>query len=51
MGLIQVLVASMEAAAERYTFFVVYGQTEVAVDLAALQVAEVVTRKKPGSTS
>jgi beta-lysine 5,6-aminomutase beta subunit len=46
MGLTQVLVASMEAAAERYTFFVVYGRTEVAVDLSALQVAEVVTRKK-----
>jgi beta-lysine 5,6-aminomutase beta subunit len=46
MGLTQVLVASMEAAAERYTFFVVYGRTEVAVDLSTLQVAEVVTRKK-----
>jgi beta-lysine 5,6-aminomutase beta subunit len=46
MGLTQVLVASMEAAAERYTFFVVYGRTDVAVDLASLQVAEVVTRKK-----
>ncbi len=45
MGLTQVLVASMEAAAERYTFFVVYGRTEVAVDLAALHVPEVVTRK------
>jgi beta-lysine 5,6-aminomutase beta subunit len=46
LGLTQVLVASMEAAAERYTFFVVYGRTDVAVDLAGLQVAEVVTRKK-----
>jgi beta-lysine 5,6-aminomutase beta subunit len=46
LGLTQVLVASMEAAAERYTFFVVYGRTDVGVDLAALQVAEVVTRKK-----
>jgi beta-lysine 5,6-aminomutase beta subunit len=46
LGLTQVLVASMEAAAERYTFFVVYGRTDVAVDLASLQVAEVVTRKK-----
>jgi beta-lysine 5,6-aminomutase beta subunit len=36
----------MEAAAERYTFFVVYGRTEVAVDLSTLEVAEVVTRKK-----
>jgi beta-lysine 5,6-aminomutase beta subunit len=46
MGLSQVLVASMEAAAERYTFFVVYGRTDVAVDLATLQVAEVVTRAR-----
>jgi beta-lysine 5,6-aminomutase beta subunit len=46
LGLTQVLVASMEAAAENYTFFVVYGRTEVAVDLSTLQVAEVVTRKK-----
>ncbi len=46
LGLTQVLVASMEAAAERYTFFVVYGRTDVAVDLSTLQVAEVVTRKK-----
>ncbi len=46
MGLEQVQVASMEAAAERYTFFVVYGRTTVAVDYAALQVPEVVTRKR-----
>jgi beta-lysine 5,6-aminomutase beta subunit len=46
LGLSQVLVASMEAAAERYSFFVVYGRTDVAIDLASLQVAEVVTRKK-----
>ncbi len=46
LGLTQVLVASMEAAAERFTLFVVYGRTDVAVDLASLQVAEVVTRKK-----
>jgi beta-lysine 5,6-aminomutase beta subunit len=46
LGLTQVLIATMEPAAERYTFFVVYGRTEVAVDLSALQVAEVVTRKK-----
>jgi beta-lysine 5,6-aminomutase beta subunit len=45
MGLTQVLVASMEAAAERYTFFVVYGRTPVAVDWSALHVPEVVTRK------
>jgi beta-lysine 5,6-aminomutase beta subunit len=46
LGLTQVQVASMEAAADRYTFFVVYGRTDVAVDLSTLQVAEVVTRKK-----
>jgi beta-lysine 5,6-aminomutase beta subunit len=46
LGLTQVLVASMEAAAERYSFFVVYGRTDVAVDLASLEVAEKETRKK-----
>ncbi len=46
LGLTQVLVASMEPAAERFTFFVVYGRTDVAVDLSSLQVAELVTRKK-----
>jgi beta-lysine 5,6-aminomutase beta subunit len=46
LGLTQVLVASMEAAAERYTFFVVYGRTDVAVDLSTLEVAEVAARKK-----
>jgi beta-lysine 5,6-aminomutase beta subunit len=46
MGLTQVQVASMEAAADRYTFFVVYGRTPVAVDWSALQVPEVVSRKR-----
>ena len=46
MGLEQVHVASMEAAAGRYTFFVVYGRTTVAVDYGRLQVPEVVVRKK-----
>jgi beta-lysine 5,6-aminomutase beta subunit len=46
MGLEQVHVASMEAAAERYTFFVVYGRTTVAVDYGRLQVPEVVARKR-----
>ena len=45
MGLDQVHVAAMEQAAERYTFFVVYGRTAVSVDPAELQVPEVVTRK------
>ena len=46
MGLANVQVAAMEAAAEGYSFFVVYGRTAVAVDYAALDVPEVVTRKK-----
>ena len=46
MGLTGVLVAAMERAADGYTFFVVYGRTAVAVDAAALDVPEVVLRKK-----
>jgi len=46
MGLNHVHVASMEAAAERYTFFVIYGRTAAAVDYGALVVPEVVTRKR-----
>ncbi|GEJ57159.1 OAM dimerization domain-containing protein [Anaeromyxobacter diazotrophicus] len=46
MGLEQVLVASMERAADGFTCFVVYGRTPVAVDAAALDVPEVVSRKK-----
>jgi beta-lysine 5,6-aminomutase beta subunit len=46
MGLAQVHVASMEAAADRYTFFVVYARTTASVDLSALHVPEVVTRKR-----
>ena len=46
MGLEQVHVAAMEAAAERYTFFVVYGRTTAAVDYARLQVPEVLIRKR-----
>jgi beta-lysine 5,6-aminomutase beta subunit len=42
----QVHVAHMEAAADRYTFFVVYGRTAVAVDWAKIDVPEVVSRKK-----
>ena len=41
MGLARSDVAAMEAAAEGYTFFVVYGRTAVAVDCAALDVPEV----------
>jgi len=46
MGLEQVHVASMEAAADRYTFFVVYARTAVAVDLATIQVPKVLARKR-----
>jgi len=46
MGMEQVHVAHMEAAAERYTFFVVYGRTAVAVDWSQIHVPEVVTRKR-----
>ncbi len=46
MGLDQVHVAAMERAAERYTFFVVYGHTSAAVDFSRIHVPEVVSRKK-----
>jgi beta-lysine 5,6-aminomutase beta subunit len=46
MGLANVQVAAMERAAAGYTFFVVYGRTAVAVDYAAIDVPEVVLRKK-----
>ncbi len=46
LGMEQVHVAHMEAAAERYTFFVVYGRTAVAVDWSKIDVPEVVARKR-----
>jgi beta-lysine 5,6-aminomutase beta subunit len=46
LGLTQVRVAAMERAAGDFTFFVVYGRTAAAVDWAALDVPEVVTRKR-----
>ncbi len=46
LGLTEVRVAAMERAADDYTFFVVYGRTAAAVDWAALDVPEVVTRKR-----
>jgi beta-lysine 5,6-aminomutase beta subunit len=46
MGMDEVHVAAMEPAAERYTFFVVYGRTSVAVDYGRIQIPEVVVRKK-----
>lgn len=45
MGMRQVHVACMEAAAEGYTFFVVYGRTDLSVDWAAIQVPEVAASK------
>lgn len=45
MGLEQVLVATMERAAEGYAFFVLYGRTRAVVDWAALDVPEVTARK------
>ena len=46
MGMAQVHVAAMEAAADGFTFFVVYGRTDLSVDLSAIDVPEVVPRKK-----
>jgi beta-lysine 5,6-aminomutase beta subunit len=46
MGLSHVHVAAMERAADGYTFFVLYGKTPAAVDYAAIDVPEVVTRKR-----
>jgi beta-lysine 5,6-aminomutase beta subunit len=46
MGMEQVHVAAMEPAAERYTFFVVYGRTSAAVDWGKIQVPEVLSRKR-----
>ncbi len=45
MGLDRAHVATQEAAAEGYTFFVVYGHSAAAVDYAALEVPEVLGRK------
>jgi beta-lysine 5,6-aminomutase beta subunit len=46
LGLAGVQVAAMERAAANYTFFVVYGRTSVAIDYSAIDVPEVVLRKK-----
>jgi beta-lysine 5,6-aminomutase beta subunit len=46
MGMGQVHVAAMEPAAEGYTFFVVYGRTDLSVDYGAIDVPQVVARKK-----
>ena len=46
MGMTQVHVAAMEPAAEGFTFFVLYGRTDLSVDLSTIDVPEVVLRKK-----
>ncbi|HVP67825.1 MAG TPA: OAM dimerization domain-containing protein [Anaeromyxobacteraceae bacterium] len=46
LGMTQVHVAAMERAAQGYSFFVVYGRTDVSVDLGTIEVPEVVARKK-----
>jgi beta-lysine 5,6-aminomutase beta subunit len=46
LGMEQVHVAHMEAAADRYTFFVVYGRTAAAVDWGSIQVPEVVVGRR-----
>ncbi len=46
MGLSGIHVAAMEKAAEGYTFFVVYGHTDAAIDLAAIDVPEVKVKKR-----
>ncbi len=46
LGMDQVHVAHMEAAADRYTFFVVYGRTAVGVEWDRIRVPEVVFRRK-----
>jgi beta-lysine 5,6-aminomutase beta subunit len=46
MGMDQVHVAHMEAAAERYTFFVVYARTPAGVEWDRIQVPEVAVRRR-----
>ncbi len=45
LGFQQVLVATMEAAGDGFSFFVVYGRTSAAVDFNAIDVPEIVVRK------
>ena len=46
LGMDQVHVAHMEAAAERYTFFVVYARTSASIEWDRIQVPEVVVRRR-----
>src|SRR5512140_3335981 len=45
MGLTDVKVHSAEAAADHFTFFVVYARSQAAVDFGAIDVPELVVRK------
>src|SRR5689334_16683462 len=45
LGMDEVHVAHMEAAADRYTFFVVYGRTAAGVEWDRIQVPEVPIRR------
>ena len=45
MGLTGVQIATMEEAAQGYSFFVLYGRTDAAVDLSTIEVPEVEVRK------
>ncbi len=46
MGMVQVHVAAMEPAAQDYTFFVVYGRTDLSIDSAQIQVPEASVRRR-----
>lgn len=45
LGFSNVLVATMEPAARDYTFFVVYGRSQMYIDFAAIEVSEVAHKK------
>lgn len=45
LGFHDVLIATMEVAAENYTLFVVYGRTNTAIDFDTIDVPEVIVRK------
>ncbi len=45
MGMVQVHVAAMEPAAQDYTFFVVYGRTDLSIDYGHIQVPEAARKK------
>ena len=44
-GFQDALVATMEPAAENYTFFVIYGRTQLSLDYSTIDVPEVIVRK------